>query len=465
MSERPTTAVQPSDIDKEELFHLLVESAVDFAIITTDEEGLVTSWNSGGERLIGFREAEIVGRSGDVIFRPDDRAAGMPEAERATARKDGRAEDERWHMRKDGSLFWGSGLMMPLRDGGGYVKIMRDRTASRIAEEQLATSEERFRSLAVNIPQLVFRARDTGEFGWVSPQWVDYTGLTGAQSGDFNWLTAIHPDDRVATLDAWKQAATTGLYQVSHRIRREADGSYRWHQTRASPIPAEGADSSEWVGAATDVDDLRALQNRQQILLAELQHRTRNMLALVQAVARRTLRNATSLEAFAGEYESRLAALSRVQGLIASSAEATLDLRELVEAELRAHWDNDAERVSIEGPAVDLPAATAQIIALALHELATNAVKYGAIGQPEGRLAVSWQVEDHARAPRLLLDWRESGVSMPGEGRPEREGYGLQLIERALPYQLDAEAKMDFTSDGVQCHVAMPLPVSKQDLP
>jgi len=453
---------QGNVIDREELFQLLVESAIDFAIFTTDGDGLVTSWNGGGEHLMGYAEDEIVGQSADVIFSAEDRAAGKPTAERTQALREGRAQDERWHLRKDGSRFWGSGLMMPLHGGNGFVKIMRDRTAHWLAETQLAESEERFRTLAVNIPALVFRTWPDGSRTWGSPQWEVYTGLTDEQSHGSGWLEAVHPDDCDATAEAWRDAVQSGFYRVEHRLRRRLDGQYRWHQTRASPMSEKTCATREWVGASTDIHELRSLQSRQEVLLAELQHRTRNLLALVQAIARRTIRKARSLTRFADEYEGRLGALSRVQSLVASTAKCVINLRPLIEAELLAHGADLSRRIRIEGPEITIPSGAAQTLALAFHELATNAVKYGALGQPAAQLMVTWRIEQTGDGCRCLtLEWLESGVVMPEISAPRPKGYGSELIERALPYQLGAGTTLEFMKSGVHCVISVPLDVPK----
>ena len=115
---------------------LIVDNATDTAIFTIDRPGTVTSWNSGAERLLGYSEEEIIGRDGRLIFTPEDRSDGVAEREIATALAEGRAENERWHVRKDGSRFWGSGLIMPLKHGApGLLKIMRDGTERRRSEE------------------------------------------------------------------------------------------------------------------------------------------------------------------------------------------------------------------------------------------------------------------------------------------------------------------------------------------
>jgi two-component sensor histidine kinase len=207
----------------------------------------------------------------------------------------------------------------------------------------------------------------------------------------------------------------------------------------------------------TDVHDLRGLQERQKVLMAELQHRTRNLLALTQSIANRTLRRSSSLAEFAREFAHRLAALSRVQGLITGVDYRNVDMRDLLTSELQAHDGQhlDSGRIRLEGPALPLPSAAAQALGLALHELATNAAKYGALAHGGGRLAVTWRIEARGSARLVVLSWKESGVTL--SGAPARSGYGRELIERALPYQLGAETRLDFEPDGVHCTMVVSL--------
>jgi PAS domain S-box-containing protein len=438
---------------KEELFELVVQSSIDFAIFTTDSGGVVTTWNEGAERLFGYAEDEMIGISADLIFTGEDRARGVPENERSKARINGWAADERWHQRKDGSLFWASGLHIALKGGDGFAKITRDRTEQHQAHERLRENEERFRLLATSVPQLVFLTRPDGNRTWPSPQWCDFTGLSPDESFGQAWLDAIHPDDREATQKAWEDARSTGEYYIEHRVRRAADGDYLWHQTRAKPL--EGSLSSDWVGTMTDIDNLRGLQSRQHVLMAELQHRTRNLLSVIQAIANQTVRSSTSLESFTAKFSNRLRALSRVQSLLATVEDQVIDLRALVMAELAAHSSDDVavSKINVVGPAVALPAMAAQALGLALHELATNAVKYGALAQPSGSLDVSWEVD--TEKPEVALEWRETGMRLSGP--PARKGYGSELIERALPYQLKAKTQLNFCPDGVRCKISVPV--------
>lgn len=451
----------PAAID---LARMILESARDVAIFTVDRARRVTSWNVGAERMLGHTAAEITGHSADVIYTSEDRALGMPEREAETAAAVGRAEDERWHVRKDGSRFWGSGELVRLRDpAAGFCKIIRDRTERHRAGEALRESEAQFRRLALSIPQLVFRSRPDGGRTWGSPQWQLYAGQSQGESIGTGWLDAVHPDDRAATLRAWEAARESGRYHVEHRIRRATDGAWRWHQTEAAPAqdqPPGGA--TEWVGTSTDIDDLRRLQARQQVLLEELQHRTRNLLAVVQSIARLSMRSHASLDSFMDELEGRLDTLSRVQGL-SRPERGSFDLAELIDLELAAHRHEDADRVSIAGPTIALPAETAQTLALAVHELATNAVKHGALGERGGRLSVTWRREtDPAGRDWLDVTWLETGLDIAPGAQPRR-GFGSHLIERALPFELGAETNWALTPSGVRCRVRLPLTASAPD--
>jgi PAS domain S-box-containing protein len=449
----PKFRIPPS----EELLRLIFESARDFAIFSTDQDGLVTSWNAGAERLLGFKEGEILGKTSDVIFPPESKGAAAEE--RKLASINGKAEDERWQMRKDGSLFWASGLLMRLDEPGeGFVKIIQDHTAKHNSDIRLRESEERFRLLATNIPQLVFVGKVDGRRTWPSPQWIEFTGLGFEESLDLGWLEAVHSDDRQSTIDAWTSAARTGEYSAEHRIRWGQTGAYRWHQTLARPIEGQRGPATEWVGTMTDIDDIRSLQGRQQVLLAELQHRTRNLLALVQAIAMQTLRSSPEPDEFVQKFGQRLQALSRVQALVGEGASKAINLHDLLRAELVAQaGDVGSDRISVRGPEVSLPPVSAQALGLAIHELCTNAVKYGALRQDTGKLDVEWKHVSKSEGHWIELEWVESGVKLALPDRPARKGYGSQLIERALPYQLNAETELKIGEGGVFCRIAVPL--------
>ncbi|MEH3147620.1 MAG: PAS domain-containing protein [Methylobacterium frigidaeris] len=339
----------------------------------------------------------------------------------------------------------------------GVVVTFVDITARKRAEERQLASERRLRALVEGIPQLVWRASGEGRLTWTSPQWTTYTGLSEAESLDLGWFRALHPEDREQVAAAWQAAGRTGLFEMEGRIAPVGENRYRWFKMRASPVHDAQGEVVEWLGTSTDVDDLRQMQEQQNVLVAELQHRTRNLIAVVRSIAQQTMTASETLDAFRDQFNDRLTALSRVQGLLSRSGDQPITLRSLIRTELDALGAAELEdRVVLEGPEVPLRKASVQTFTLALHELATNARKYGALASAEGRLTVTWQIYSTVQdGRRLALEWVEEGISR--DGAPQRHGYGRELIERALPYALDARTRYTLGEDTVHCSIDLPL--------
>ncbi len=370
--------------------------------------------------------------------------------------------------RPDGAMRWIRNTDFPMHDATGRVVriggIGQDVTELKETEAALGAAERRQRALLEGIPQLVWRAGPDGNWTWASPQWTDFTGLSVDRSLGRGWLTALHDEDRDEAMRFWEAAEEEGRLEMEGRIIHAARQQYRWFQTRATPVrDADGA-IVEWLGTSTDIDEMRTLQERQRVLVGELQHRTRNLMIVVRAVADRAGRSSVDLDDFHGRFIDQLGALARVQGLLSRlEAEGRVTFDELIGAEL-ASMGADAKRTVLDGPdGVRLRSSTVQTLALALHELATNAVKHGALGQPQALLSVSWSLkpaEGTDDPPWLHIDWRESGVEMPADDTQPGSGQGRELIERALPYQLDARTSFALGADGVHCTIAIPVSVS-----
>ena len=194
----------------------------------------------------------------------------------------------------------------------------------------------------------------------------------------------------------------------------------------------------------------------QAILLAELQHRVRNTLATTRMIARRSAELSPSLEEYAAHLDGRLAALARVQNVIVQNPAAGIDLDRLVTDELTAAHAYQDERAQVSGPEVRLHLRAAEPLALALHELTTNALKFGALETPSGRLSVTWQIEVQDREPRLVFDWIERGVAMD-EQAPRHRGFGIVVLQEMLPHNLSAEASLTFAADGLRYRLMLPL--------
>jgi PAS domain S-box-containing protein len=271
-----------------------------------------------------------------------------------------------------------------------------------------------------------------------------------------------HADSRWRSADDRGRPAARGRWPVEGVLRGESpsavdflrttrEGAERWARVTAAPFNDADGRLAGAVCVIQDIHEEKRAQQAREVLISELQHRTRNLLAVVRAVASQTLGHAPEMEAF----DSRLRALGRLQGLVSRSEGERMELGALVRSEIGALGGSRAARARIDGPSVLLTQEQAQTLALALHELATNAVKYGALGDPRGALSVSWNV---GAPDRLALVWRESGVVMP-VGQTPRVGYGREMIEEALPFVLGATTRMDFAPGGICCEIELPLGV------
>jgi two-component system CheB/CheR fusion protein len=211
------------------------------------------------------------------------------------------------------------------------------------------------------------------------------------------------------------------------------------------------------------VERYRESQQRLEAVVGELQHRTRNLISVVGTIAKGTLRSSRTFDDFSATFQDRLEVLGRAQGLLVRIHEGgRVTFDELINTELAAQCVQVKEDgpVTLDGPkGIPLRSRTVQSLAMALHELMTNAVKYGALKQPNGRLTIRWRQETLAesRKPWLHLDWKESGVEMPPLGaKPQGSGQGRELIEQVLPYQFDAQTTFAMEADGVHCTISLP---------
>ncbi len=448
-------------------YRTVVESAKDYAIFTTDVEGRVVDWYAGAAAVFGWSAAEITGRPMDVMFVPSDRDRGEPQRELATAAQTGMAPDVRWHARKDGRRVFIEGKVVPLAGRAGrpqgFLKIGQDVTERRRAERALRQSEERFSRFAdASSDVLWIRDAATLRFDYVSPAFEAIYGLPMQEATAGNnfrrWLKLVHPQDRKSALDGIR-AVRAGL-RATHEFRIcRPDGELRWIRDTGFPLLDEAGKVTSVAGIGADSTDEKIASNRRQVLMNELQHRTRNLIAVVQALAVSTEREATSLPDFQARFRPRLVALARVQSMLSRLSDGErITFDTLLTAELAAHGLSEGQpRVTLHGPeGIALKSRNVQTFALALHELATNAVKHGAFASSEGQLTVRWWLDQDET--QLHVDWKESGIDTTREaGAPAASGYGRELIERALPYQMDARTTYAIEPDGVHCTIVLAL--------
>jgi PAS domain S-box-containing protein len=243
------------------------------------------------------------------------------------------------------------------------------------------------------------------------------------------------------------------------RWHQRADGSQFWAVGMMMPLLDPGGELRGFLKILRDHTERRREEERRSLVLREMEHRVKNILATVQSVAVQTLRQAEAPAALRDTLNARLKALARSHDMLSRGGWAGALLSDVIERTLEPYTtDGEAGRVSLEGPPVRLAPSITVTFNLALHELATNAAKYGALSAESGRVEVSWMLERRANTeapPMVVILWRERGG--PQVRPPERRGFGSQLLERALSRESGGEVGLDFAPEGVQCRIRLPL--------
>lgn len=356
----------------------------------------------------------------------------------------------------DGHWVWvlASGRVIE-RDGAGRPLVMTGvhlDISSRVEMiEALHEREEQFRLLADNIHQLAWMADATGWIYWYNKRWFDFTGTTLEEMQGWGWRKVHHPDHEQRVVGTIAKCFVSGEAWEDTFPLRGKDGQYRWFLSRALPVRDERGCVVRWFGTSTDITErLRAEQDRE-FLVNELNHRVKNTLAVVQGIARQTFREGGEKgRAMARAFENRLMALAAAHNLLTNSNWESSSLRELALKSIESACTGEAP-VRLDGPPVVLTPKQAITFVMAIHELCTNATKYGALSSGSGRIDIRWAVSNGSGGRRLKLIWREHGG--PAVTPPRRRGFGLRMIEQALARELDGRVIMDFRPEGLVCTI------------
>ncbi len=433
-------------------------------VITFDSELRVTFANRRMTEMLGFAASELIGRRVQDLFPAEDLPVNE---ERLARRRQGVAEtfDQRM-WRKDGSLAWAIVSSNPTLDAqgrfAGSLSTFTDITARRSAEEALRESEERFQQIAAHVSELFWiRQRDPERVLYVSPAFERIWGIP-SRALDRNpraWIESIHPGD----LEAVKSALTTpspepsARFDVRYRVVRR-DGSVRWVHDRGQTIDGRAGAPDRLVGIATDVTDEVLSEERRALLMGELDHRVKNTLATVVALLDLTLDKEGSIEELREALTSRIYAMARTHEGLARHKWEAMPVLGVAKLALAPWLSFPSERITLDGPPLRLPSAVATPVSLALNELATNSLKYGALASTDGRVEVRWS---GAAGQTIEISWVERDG--PPVSRPPRLGTGLTLLQDLIDYQLHGSFAIDFEPTGVEATLRFPLPGSKPD--
>jgi PAS domain S-box-containing protein len=434
----------------------ILRSALD-AIIIMDHEGRFVDVNPAAERMFGHSRTAALGRPvADLIIPPRLREQHHRGLAHYLATGEGtmlHRQVELPALRANGTEFPVEVSIVPVPGSNPplFTGFLRDVSDRRLAESRLRESAERFRSLVEVSAQIVWMADPDGAMTDDSPSWRAFTGQTYDEWKGFGWLDAIHPDDRARVAEAWRDTvARKADIEIDYRLHH-VSGEWRWTTVRATQIFTEDGAFKGYVGMNTDITERKQAEERQRLLANELAHRGKNLLAVVQAIAARSLTGTRSLGEARDALLHRLQALARGQSVLVSGGVDGASVGEIVRLELEIF----SERVKIEGPEVLLTPKAAETFSLVVHELGTNAAKHGALSVPDGRVAVKWAVEGNNSEEKFRFQWREHDG--PAVAQPSRRGFGSILLEQAAAQAFQTQPSLRFTPDGLRYDFDGPL--------
>jgi PAS domain S-box-containing protein len=339
---------------------------------------------------------------------------------------------------------------------GTYVAVIKERQR---AEAELKETEARLR-LAIEAATIGIFDHDltNGVLRWdARTKELFGRSLEAEVNYEDAFLTGLHPEDREATKQAVQDAmdvAGPGVLDVEFRTISPLDGGTRWVAARGRAVREHGR-MIRFIGTVRDITGKKQAEEQLRVLHRELGHRLKNVLTMAQAIATQTLRNATSIEQAQNTLVARLVTMGRAQDVLIAGTVDGADILTVLSAALEAHGGPQLERFRLHGPEVRLNPSAALSLALVVHELATNALKYGALSVPQGNVELIWDLPTDDREPCLELRWSEHAG--PPVVAPSRKGFGSRLIARGLAGNLGGKVQVDYAPTGLVCTLTTPL--------
>lgn len=428
-------------------------AAVGIAHLTPDLRWLRA--NEALCRILGYPVDELLTKSMQDISYPDDLDAELTNIQLLRAGAINSYHMDRRYLRKDSVIIWTRLTVGCVRHSDGlidyFVIVVEDITARKAAEEDLRKSEERFRSGLVHSPLPVLLYDDREQIVALSQSWLEESGYGKEELACLrDWTTRANTDRSEEALASFRRVIATEpeVERVETQVRTK-DGRERLWSLVNSVLAAQSDGRRLFITVAEDVTAQRAHEEQVHLLMREINHRAKNMLSLVQAIARQTA--ARQPEDFIDRFTERIQALAANQDLLVRNEWRGVDLEDLVRAQLAHFADLVGARITVEGEKLRLNAAAAQAIGLALHELATNAGKYGALSEAGGRVDVRWGI---AGGDIFAMNWTELGG--PAVSAPEQRGFGSVVMERMAERTLGGSVDLDYAPSGLTWRLSCP---------
>ena len=335
--------------------------------------------------------------------------------------------------------------------------LLEERSRRRdAAEAALRESEQRLAATYSRAPVGIGETDLDGRFIRVNPELCEITGLGEDELLGRSFVDITHVEDRAAASEQFRTllAGRLASYVLDKRLVRK-DGRAVWTSVTCSLVRDEAGTPSYAIRVVQNIDERKRSEERQALLVAELDHRVKNTLANIISLAQQSSLSAGSVSDFVASLQQRLMAIARTHEALTRERFSGVSLRRLVEQETAPWRQAGRENIHLQTGDVWLKPAAAQTLCLALHELATNAAKHGALSSPHGTIALSCQIEERDGKTWASLTWRETGG--PPVTPPHRRGFGRHLLERIVAFALEGEARLDFAMEGLCYRASFPL--------
>ena len=360
----------------------------------------------------------------------------------------------------DGEVRWMYSRGHIIRDPAGHpieaYGVMMDITERKRAEVELSESERRFRATFDNAAVGIAHVGPDGSLLRANQRLCQIVGCSSDELTTQTFQRITHPDDLNANLALLKRllAGEIDQYEMEKRYIRK-NGAPVWSNLTVGCVRKDDGAVDYLISVIEDISERKRREEEVNLLMREINHRAKNLLSVVLAIVRRTPRE-RSPELFARKFEHRIAALAASHDLLARNAWQGIDLLELARSQLAHFRDLIGERIMLAGPAIRLRPAAAQAVGMALHELSTNATKYGALSEAQGTVRIGWELEDEGR--RFRITWAEQGG--PAPIKPERSGFGHTVMVDMVRHALDAEVEIKYEPPGLTWHMTAPAGLS-----
>ena len=434
----------------------ILETALD-AVVVMKEDGVVAGWNAVAESTFGWSRDQAIGRQLSELIIPERyREAHHRGLAHFVATGEGPILDR--HIEISGLRSSGEEFPVELSitstDLAGerlFLGFLRDISRRKAAETALRESEARLAATYNHALVGIAEIDRTGRFLRANGQYSVMTGYSLDELRSMTFFDITHPADveKDRSLFERQWSGSGKGYTLEKRYIRK-DGDIIWVEVAASLVRDEEGGEGFGIRILRDITDKKRSEEQQRLLLNELNHRVKNSLTVVQGLAHQTFKPDAVPEELLRSFEGRLGALAAAHNLLMKQTWESTPMRDAVEAALKP-FDTRESGISFDGPAVLLTPSATVTLTLALHELATNAAKYGALSNREGSVQLSWTVD----ADRLTLVWRESGG--PAVAKPAETGFGTRLLQRAVARDLRATVTIDFDPAGLICTISAPL--------